>query len=189
MRDVCENNFKGLYDNLHDSVNNGYGKEIILRERELLTKTFEEIQSAHKKLCFIRKGDVDNSLSQWRTKKFNEYGCICKRVDDYLRVEPKTCTTLMLEKIPLPKFDGNIRNYPQFIKDALVRPHLKPIEAPFALRGCLPNEVKSELTVCDDNIEEMLTCSSEKFANPTKIIDCIISEIQRFRKLDNDDNK
>ena len=54
LRDVCENNFKELY-NLYDSVNNNYGKEIILREQELLTKTFEETQSAHKKLWLYKK--------------------------------------------------------------------------------------------------------------------------------------
>ena len=50
LRNVCENNFKENYDNLYDSVNNNYGKEIILRERQLITKAFEEIQLAHKKL-------------------------------------------------------------------------------------------------------------------------------------------
>ena len=64
----------------------------------------------------------------------------------------------------------------------MVRPNLKSIEAPFTLRGCLSNE-------CDDNMEDLLTRLDEKFANPAKLIDCIIPEIQRFQKIDNDDNK
>ena len=34
-----------------------------------------------------------------------------------------------------------------------------------------------------------MTRLDEKFANSAKLIDCIISEIQRFQKIDNDDKR
>ena len=95
------------------------------------------------------------------------------------------------EKIPLPKFDGNIRNYPRFIKDfkTLVLPNLSTEQAAFTLRQCLSANVQNHLAACDDDLHEMISRLNQKFANPAKLVDSIISEIQKFRKIEVDDDK
>ena len=164
LTNIYEQNFREQVSNIGNSINNNYQKGTVLRELHLVTKTFEEVQSAHNKSAVLKRADEDKSLGMWDTKSYTDFGRISKIVDYYLRTErerePKTASILM-EKIPLPKFDGNIRKYPQFIKDfkQLVMPNLKSVEAPFTLRECLSENVKSGLSACDDDLQDMLSFS------------------------------
>ena len=198
LRNVFEKIFKEQVSNLENSINKNYHKETILRERSLVSKTFEELLSAHNKLTVLKITDEDKSLEMWYGKIHTDFGRVNKLIDDFLRVKPvlqhperPKAASILLEKIPLPKFDGNIRNYPRFIKDfkELVMPNLKSAEAPFTLRQCLFESVQSGLSACDDNLEDMLSRLDEKYANPSKLVDCVVFEIQKFRKIDLDDNR
>ena len=68
-------------------------------------------------------------------------------------------------------------------------PNLSSEEAAFTLRQCLSENVQNELADCDDDLDEMISRLDEKFANPAKLVDSIISEVQKFRRIDVDDNK
>ena len=178
------------------SIANRFQNETVIRERDLLAKLFNDIQSAHKQLCIIKVKDDDKSLSLWYASIYNKFERINKTVDDYLyalKAEKGFVkgTSMRMAKIPLPTFNGNIRNYPRFIKDFkdMVLPNVKAIEAAFTLRQCLSDSIRTELSFCDDNVNDILSRLDEKYANPAKLVDCIITEIQRFRKLDDDDRK
>ena len=98
---------------------------------------------------------------------------------------------IRLEKMPLPKFDGQLRNYPQFKKDfnELVLPNINPKEAAFTLRNCVPSHVNEFLSCCNDDISEMLQRLDVKFGDPCKIIESIVSEIHKFKKMEAEDTK
>ena len=139
LRNIYEQNFIEQVSNIGNSINNNYQREIVLWEPHLVTKTFEEVQSAHNKLAVLKKTDEDKSLVMWYTNIYTDFGRLIKIVDNYLRTEPEKelkIASILMEKIPLTKFDRNIRKYPQFIKDfkQLVMPNLKSVEAPFTLR-------------------------------------------------------
>ena len=57
---------------------------------------------------------------------------------------------------------------------------MKPEETAFTLRQCLSGD---ELAACDDDLGEMISRLDEKFVNPSKLIDSIISEIKNFEEL------
>ena len=100
-------------------------------------------------------------------------------------------TNLKMEIMPLPKFNGEPRFYQRFKSDfnELVLPYLEEREAAFIFRQCLGKEVEAVLGSGDFDVEQMLKRLDEKFGDPSKMIDSIIGEIQRFRKIENDDNK
>ena len=100
-------------------------------------------------------------------------------------------SALRLEKIALPKFDGNIRNFPQFLKDfkTLVLPTLPGDHLPFALRQALPAEiVDNALGACDDDVIEMLDILKRKYGDSGKIVDAIVNEIRFSKKISSDDH-
>ena len=47
-RGICENNFNELCDNIENSIAHKFQNETVIRERDLLLKLFDDIQSAHK---------------------------------------------------------------------------------------------------------------------------------------------
>ena len=121
FREICEVNFNELFNDLEKSVAHEFQNETVLRERDLLLKIFDDIQSSHKQLCLIKGQDDNKSLSMWYMKIFNKFERINKNVDDYLRLWRsekglEKGTAMRMAKIPLPTFDGN-RSYPRFIKD------------------------------------------------------------------------
>ena len=71
----------------------------------------------------------------------------------------------------------------------MVLPNVKPAEASFTLRQCLSESIRTELSFYDDNIDDILSRLDEKYANPAKLVDCIVSEIQRFKRLNEGDSR
>ena len=64
-----------------------------------------------------------------------------------------------LQRVPLPKFDGNARSFPRFMKDfeTLVMPDLPKEQLALALRQALPVEIlEHTLGACDDHVTEMM---------------------------------
>ena len=196
FRDICDVDSNELFDDLERSVTHKFQNETVLRERDYLLKMFDDIESSRKQLCLIKGQDDNKSLFMWYAKIFNKFERVNKTVDDYVRSGRsekgmEKGTAMRMTKIPLPTFDGNIRSYTRFIKDFkdMVLPNVKPTEAPFTLRQCLSNRIRAELSFCDDDVTDILSRLDEKYANPGKFVDCIITEIQQCRKLDDDDSK
>ena len=96
-----------------------------------------------------------------------------------------------MEQMPLPRFYGEPRYYHRFIRDfnELVRPNLEEREAAFTFRQCLGKEVETVLGSGDYNLDEMITRLDGKYGDLSKMIDSVIGEIQRYRKIDYDDYK
>ena len=63
-----------------------------------------------------------------------------------------------LEKLKMPTFDGNIRQYPRFKRDfeTQVLPSVSKESAPYVLCSCLTKEALGVVRSVDDNIDEML---------------------------------
>ena len=71
----------------------------------------------------------------------------------------------------------------------MVLPNVKPAEASFTLRRCLSESIRTELSFYDDHIDDILSRLDEKYADPAKLLDCIVSEIQRFKRLNEGDSR
>ena len=71
----------------------------------------------------------------------------------------ETCTSsnLQLEKIKLPRFEEEIRAYPQFKRDfeKQIMPHLQSDEVSYVLRLFLGSDPATIVKSIDDDISEM----------------------------------
>ena len=92
------------------------------------------------------------------------------KLDDESRSSRKT---FHLEKMPLPKFDGIVRNYPQFKRDFrdLVLTKIDSKEAAFTLRNCLSSDVRDYLGCCDNDVSELFERPDNKYGDPCKIME------------------
>lgn len=115
------------------------------------------------------------------------------------KIKPETCgknletkmSNLRLEKIKMPKFDGELREYPRFRKDfeVQVMPSLNSSTAPYTLRSCLGKEPLAVVKGVDDDIEEMWKRLDEKYGDPAKIADVIIDSVQQVKTIKEGENK
>ncbi|KAJ7384836.1 hypothetical protein OS493_019513 [Desmophyllum pertusum] len=91
----------------------------------------------------------------------------------------------------MPKFDGEIRHYPQFKRDFQkhVIPTLHADDASYVLRSCLGKEPADTVKSVDDDIEEMWKRLDDKYGDPAKVADVIIDAIQRTRAIKEGEDK
>ena len=97
-------------------------------------------------------------------------------------LEAKT-TNLRLEKIKMPRFSGELREYPRFRKDfeLQVMPSLNSNTAPYTLRSCLCEGPLAVVRGVDDDIDEMWRRLDEKYGYPAKITDVIITAYSELK--------
>ena len=102
-----------------------------------------------------------------------------------------TISNIQLEKIKMPYFDGNLRDYPRFKKDfdVQVMPNLNEKTAPYTLRSCLGKEPITSLRGIDDDIKEMWKRLDEKYGDPAKIADLVIDSVRRYRFIKEGEDK
>ena len=97
--------------------------------------------------------------------------------------EPCTSCNLQLEKLKLPRFEGEIRAYPQFKRDfeKQIMPHLQSDDVSYVLGSCLGSDPAAIVNSVDDDISEMWNRLDEKYGAPAKVADVIIDGIRRTR--------
>ena len=100
-------------------------------------------------------------------------------------------SNLRLEKIKIPKFDGELREYPRFKKDfeIQVMSSLNSATAPYTLRSCLGKEPLAVVKGVDDDITEMWKRLDEKYGDPAKVADAIIDSVQRVKTIKEGEDK
>jgi len=98
---------------------------------------------------------------------------------------------LQLEKIKIPSFNGNVRNYPQFKTDfeKQVMPSINSDNAPYVLRSCLGKEPADTVKRGDDDIDAMWKRLDEKYGDPAKVADVIMCAIQNMRPIREGESK
>ena len=97
------------------------------------------------------------------------------------------------EKLKMPTFDGNIRQYPHFKADferqIMPRYNKDAYGAAYALKSCLPNEPLNVVRNVDDNHVEMWKRLEEKYGKKSRFTDTIMNEIKRLVPVSEGDNE
>ena len=96
--------------------------------------------------------------------------------------------TLRVKKLDVPTFSGNIREYPAFKRDYEL--HMLPSfgKDPFALRSCLQGSALETIHGLYDNFEEMMDRLDTKYGCPAKLVDAIIMDIRKLKRVSDDDS-
>ena len=105
------------------------------------------------------------------------------------KVVPQTCR-LKLQPMPLPKFSGDIREYPRFKDDfkAQVVPSISSSQQSYVLKSCLSGTPLDIVKNVDHSIIEMWKRLDDKYGEPSKIIDVVMYEIKKMKQVKEGDN-
>ena len=99
---------------------------------------------------------------------------------------------LKLQRMPLPKFNGDIREYPRFKDDfrTQVMPSILNEQQPYVLKSCLTGTPLEIVKNVDHSVQDMWKRLDERYGEPSKLIDVIMYEIKKMKAIkDNDDAK
>ena len=92
---------------------------------------------------------------------------------------------LKLQPMPLPKFDGSIRDYPRFKHDfkTQVVPSVAEVQQPYVLKSCLVGTPLEIVKNVDHSVTDMWKRLDDRYAEPSKVIDVIMNEIKKLPSL------
>lgn len=93
---------------------------------------------------------------------------------------------LQLERLKLEKFDGELRKYPSFKErfNLYIKPICPKSQLPFILRSHLESKVREEVENVDDDMTCLWARLDLKYANHTKFVDIVLSDLERTNKGD-----
>ena len=97
---------------------------------------------------------------------------------------------LKLQPMPLPKFNGDIKEYPRFKDDFAnqVVPAVSERQQPYVLKSCLSGVPLDIVKNVDNCISSMWERLDDKYGEPSKIIDVIMNDIKRLKPVKDNDN-
>ena len=146
---------------------------------ELHNKALELVDSKHAEyeIEWIRNVHAHYNEVSGRIESF-----IAKKIDHDSERKQKP---LQLEKVKMPLFTGEIRDYPRFKMDfeKQVMPTINIESAPYILRSCLSKGPADVVKSIDDDYKAMWKRLHEKYGDPTKVVDVIMNAIQNTRNI------
>ena len=86
-----------------------------------------------------------------------------------------------------PKFSGDIRRYPTFVKDYEKYMAVTYGRDAYALRTCLAGKAADVAAGCDDNYEEIWRRLDAYFLNPERAVNAVMSEMRGLKPLKEND--
>ena len=193
LYNLQERNFHEHFQSIQNLVAEKCLPETLANERTLFTSLFKKLQEVHSNFISIAPEDVAKDLLAKMSNNNQRFNQIMSTIDTYVssyKKEAQRRVPFRLEKMPLPSFDGHVRHYPRFKKDfsEIILPNVDPKEAAFTLRQCLHRNVNDFLGCCEEDVGKMLKRLDTKYGDPCKIMDSIISDIHKFKKMEPDDN-
>ena len=193
-RDVSHESFLHLCTNVDKMIVKDCTSVSLERERSLIKQQFDEVKRYNSELSLLLDAE-DKSSQEWLTRLIENYSKLNDTIDVYVKKlafsKRYDMPKIQLEKIPLPKFNGDIRSYPRFKRDfvELVMPTLNNKEASFVLRQCLNKDLNRYFESCGDDVDLLLKRLDEKFGDPSKMTDVIINDIKKFKSIESHDIK
>ena len=111
-------------------------------------------------------------------KKLGNGTTTSKRDDDS---ESKGSNGMRLERMKLPVFSGNIRDFSRFGSDCerYIMPELESHEkATYVLKSCSTGPPFYDVCNIDGDIKEMWKRLNEKYGQPSKLADIVVLDIK-----------
>ena len=187
VRDLRYTNFRTMCCNINQLIDKKCPIVSIERERTALLQQFADVKESHSKLSLLLFPGDDNDLQDWLAKLISEFSEVNRTIDTYVANSdvstPKGPINIQLRKIPLPRFEGDIRTYPRFRRDfvELVMPTLGAKQGSFVLRQCLDKSIVRHLNSCGEDVNALLERLDERYGDPGKVTDVTINDIKNFK--------
>ena len=195
VRNVAYSDFSHMNSNIRKLISDNCTIPSIEREREIVNQQFMEVEQCHREVSILSRNESEEENARdWIKTSVSEISKINCEIDSYVMKADEMISAdshkpensgkkLLLEKLPLPKFKGDIQAYPRFRRDfvEIVLPTLDKRHAPFVLRQCLSSTILRHLNANEDDINKLLERLDEKYGDPGKLTDVIVNGIKSFK--------
>ena len=201
-RTVGKQQFTRAENGLRNLLEKGGGLEDTLQRKfDNLCSKWQALQDAHDSYVAQPAEEIDTVAEEaWIRKLEERFDAIEADADAELQkfkvkteqkderpvTEKEPPGHIQLKRLELEKFDGNLRNYPGFKErfNLYIKPICPAPQLPFLLRQNLEANVREEV----ENVEDDMACLWErldlKYANHTKFIAIILSDLESTSKGD-----
>ena len=174
---------------MEDSHNAGEDAIPALRKvQQALEVSLADCKEANDKYCeFLNRYEALMKVG-WILFVQKQYNKVINRIESHIaKISPESrgqnieakLSNLCLEKIKMPRLDGDLREYPRLKKDFKIQvmPSLTNNTACYTLRSCLGKEPMAVVKGVDDDITEMWKRLDEKYGDAAKLADAIIDSV------------
>ena len=163
------------------------------RELEVVLANCNEL---HNRLLELLNAESAESEIKWIREIYACYNEISGRIESFTAKRKNVESAqkqnpIQLEKVKMPSFTGEIRDYPRFKTDfeRQVMPTISIENAPYILHSCLSKEAANTVKSIDDDLDAMWKRLDEKYGDPAKVVDIIMNDIQNTRNIKDSENR
>ena len=181
MQTSAKRSFSRLNTTLCEAMSEKRSLELVEDRFEKLKKAWERVEELHDQYISVKEEEPEDDA--WLEEVFRTFNKTEERYFEYKEANKQDEKfKIKLKPVELPKFTGNMRDYPRFKKDfeSQVFPHTSPESAAFTLRQCLSKEVQEKVSLVDDDVSKMLKKLDEEYGDPSLMTDLIVSEIKGY---------
>jgi len=182
---------------LNENIDDVSRRDLLKEYQSELKKQMERCKNAQAQyLSLISREEVKNELS-WTNEVHQIYADATAKLFAAMKVDESPSDIqhkpygLKLQPMPLPKFKGDIREYPRFKDDFTNQVVLSVTVAqqPYVLKSCMEGYPLEIVKNVDHSISEMWKRLDEVYAVPSKVIDVIMKDIKRLTPVKKKENK
>ena len=189
--------FTNYAQSLMESHDGGQDAPAALRKTEReLEVVLANCNELHNRLLELLNAESAESEIKWIREIYARYNEISGRIESFTakgkNVESaQKQNPIQLEKVKMPSFTGEIRDYPRFKTDfeRQVMPTISIENAPYILRSCLSKKAANTVKSIDDDLDAMWKRLDEKYGDPAKVVDVIMNDIQNTRNIKDGENR
>ena len=200
IRKIEEASFTNLYKNikLHIELQMEAAQPIITIVKEELLDLKQQLEAckqAHQNYIGTLD-EVPQVEIQWIAALQDKLSRINTEITELFKKKEqkmKPASSIRLEPVKMPKFNGDIGEYPRFKADFTrqVVPEFKSDThaAAYVLKSCLSKLPLDIIRNVDDDIQEMWSRLDEKYGKASKLTDAVMNDIKKMRPVREGDNK
>ena len=200
LRNVHEADLRQLCKGISMFIENESIDAVKTGKRDL-KQLMEETKTAHMEYVMMLPSDQFESENAWLLPIRESYNEISEAIGKFLdghtaspspaHSEKKAKNGFHLEKMRLPVFDGDIRNYPRFRSDfkKFIQPETTVDQSAFVLRRSLGEKPLQVIGAIDDDISEIWKRLDERYGDPIKMADSIMRDFEKIRPVKDGDDK
>ena len=165
--------------------------------RTELKRQLEECKRVNGEYVLLLDAETAGDAIAWFTSLQKIYSQISQKIGDVIQRKSDTKgnamrgSTMKLERMKLPQFSGNIRDYPRFRSDfeKQILPELESGKVAYVLKSCLGGEAFDAIYNLDDDVTKMWKRLDEKYGLPSKLVDVVVYDIKNIKHLQEGDDQ
>ena len=201
LRDVHEADLRQLCKGITSYIENESVDAVKTGKIEF-KQLMEDTKAAHMQYVMMLPADEFESENTWLLPIRESYYKVSEAIGKFLDCHgsssspahhgKKSTSGFHIEKMRLPVFDGDVRNYPRFRSDfkKFIQPETTVDQSAFVLRRSLGEKPLQVIGAIDDDVNEIWTRLDERYGDPIKMADSIMRDFEKIKPVrDGDDRR